>query len=162
MNASGSKPSLWRAFAAINSSPLSEDQSSTSPQGFAKNLPAWSSAPPDLGFSSHGLASSPQDLTRFPFPLADPYNLGLMSTTNAVARFLLAQVGAAALSSVGHATTTTTVDTAATNTTTTTPTTEQRCGRNLFSIANHISSDVKEEEGEGNAHNGNDTASCEY
>ncbi|KAL5106052.1 hypothetical protein TcWFU_001270 [Taenia crassiceps] len=161
MNASGSKPNLWRPSTIINGSPLSEGQSSTSPLDFIKNLPSWSSAPPDLGLSSHGLASTPQDLSRFPFPLVDPYNFGLMPTTNAVARFLLAQVGAAALSSFGHATTTTTVGTAATTTitTTSTPVTGQRCSRNLFSIANHISGDVKEEEGEGNAHSGNDTAS---
>ncbi|KAH9281420.1 hypothetical protein ECG_05418 [Echinococcus granulosus] len=157
MNTSGSKPNIWRVPTTIDSSPLSKGQSSTSPLGFAKPLPTWSSAPPDLGLSSDGLASKPQELTRFPFHLADPYNLGMMSTTNAVARFLLAQVGAAALSSFGP-TTATFVDTATTFTATTAPAIEQRCDRNLFSIANHIG-DVKEREGEGNAHNGNNSAS---
>ncbi|VDM30279.1 unnamed protein product [Hydatigera taeniaeformis] len=156
MNANGSKPNIWRTSSMINSSPLSEGQSSTSPLGFTKTLPAWSSAPPDLAPSPYNLTSTTQEFTQFPFSLTDPCNLEPVSTTNAMARFLLAQVGAAALSSFGHVPATTIADIASTNTTTVN---EQRNSRNLFSIANHISSDVKEKEEEGNAHNSSDVAS---
>lgn len=139
MNVSGSKADVWRVPTTINTPPLSEGQPSTSPLSFCKVPEPWSSAPPDL------VAPTPsQDFIHFPFPPPELYNLGLASTaTSAVTRFLLAQIGAAALSTLAQTT--------ATNTTTTTTTNnapsstgEPSGGRNNFSIADHISEDVKE------------------
>ena len=152
MNVSGSKTDVWRAPTTIKTPPLSESQPSTSPLGFFKAppLPLWNNAPLDLP-----APVTSQDFLRFPFPSPDLCNIGFTSSaTNAVTRFLLAQIGAAALSSLADTPTTTSAPTS---------TGIHNVGRNLFSIADHISDDVKdgEEEVKDNSFKGNDGASRE-
>uniref|UniRef100_A0A5K3F389 E3 ubiquitin-protein ligase n=1 Tax=Mesocestoides corti TaxID=53468 RepID=A0A5K3F389_MESCO len=135
----GSKSDVWRPSTTINSALLPEDYSNSS-LGAIKPQSTWSSVEPDL--ETHSFSAAPLDFSRFPLPPSNLCHFGV-STSKAIARFLLAtnamaQVCATGLPSVTTPQTTTAPATSCSNS-------GQRYDKNLFSIADHIKNDAKGE-----------------